>query len=89
MTTRQKARIALFAALSVLLAFVLADALGLRASDTSVVSPLGYIAISHGSHTHYVPNDWDGSVEISAFPTSAPPAGMTVSADGQVVPLAP
>ena len=87
MTTRQKVRFGLFAALALLFAFALADALGLRASRTSVVSPLGYTAISHGSHTHYVPNDWDGTASISDFPTAPPPPGSTVSATGQIVPL--
>jgi hypothetical protein len=87
MTTRQKVRLALFAGLALLFAYVFADALGLRASPTGVVSPLGYTAISHGSHTHYVPNDWDGTASISDFPTEAPPPGMTVSATGQVVPM--
>lgn len=83
---RRPARLALFAGLVVLLAFALSDALGLRESQTSVVSPLGYIEISHGGHNHYVPNGWDGEPEISAFPTSPPPEGMTVGPDGRVVP---
>ena len=86
-STRRIARLALFLALAAVVAFVLVDVLGLRASDTGVVSPKGYVAISHGGHSHYVPNDWDGSVSISAFPTSPPPEGMTVGPDGQVVPV--
>ena len=89
MTTRQKVRTVLFAALALLFAFVLMDALGLRTSDTGVVSPKGYIAISHGGHSHYVPNDWDGSVPISNFPSTPPPEGMTVGPNGELVPLAP
>ena len=89
MTTRQKVRLGLFAALALLLAFVLADALGLRTSETGVVSPKGYVPISHGSHTHYVPNGWSGEPSISAFPTSPPPEGMTVGPDGQIVPFTP
>ena len=73
-----------------LLVFVLRDVLGLTASETGVVSPKGYVEISHGSHSHYVPNGWRGSeatgVSISAFPTSPPPEGMTVSQTGEVVP---
>lgn len=87
MTTRQKVRLGLFAVLALLFAYAMADVLGLRASTTSVKSPLGYVAIAHGSHTHYVPNDWDGTASISDFPTSPPPPGMTVSATGQIVPL--
>ena len=89
MTTRQKVRTGLFLAIAALLAFVLADTLGLRASDTSVVSPKGYVAISHGSHTHYVPNGWRGGEDapINQFPTSPPPPGMTVSPTGEIIPL--
>lgn len=86
MFTRRRLRFLLFFVLALLAAFVLTDVLGLRASDTSVRSPKGYVEISHGGHVHYVPNEWDGSVSISNFPTSPPPAGMTVNATGQVVP---
>jgi hypothetical protein len=47
------------------------------------------VAIPHGSHTHYVPNDWDGSVSISDFPSSPPPEGMTVGPTGQIIPATP
>lgn len=87
MTTRQKVRLGLFVGLALLFAYAMADVLGLRASPTSVKSPLGYVAISHGSHTHYVPNDWNGTPGISSFPTSPPPAGMTVGPTGEVVPM--
>ena len=70
----------------VLVAFALSDALGLRTSDTGVVSPRGYVEISHGSHSHFVPNGWSGDPAISAFPTSPPDEGMTVAPDGRVVP---
>lgn len=86
MPPRRIARLVLFLALAFVAAFALSDALGLRESDTSVRSPLGYVGISHGSHTHYVPNDWDGSTSISDFPTSPPPEGMTVSPTGEIVP---
>ena len=85
MSTRRIARLALFVVLALLVAFVVTDVLGLRASETGVRSPLGYVEISHGGHVHYVPNDWDGD-DISSFPTSPPPAGMTVGPDGQFVP---
>lgn len=86
MTTRQKSRLVLFVLLGLLLAGALGNALGLWEGSTSVVSPKGYVAISHGSHTHYVPNGWNGDVSISDFPTTPPPPGMTVSPTGQVVP---
>lgn len=86
MTSRQKARLVLFAALGALLLAALGNALGLWASDTSTVSPKGYVVISHGSHSHYVPNGWTGDVSISDFPTSPPPDGMTVGPTGQIIP---
>lgn len=89
MSTRRIARLVLFAALALVAAFVISDVLGLRQSDTGVISPTGYVGISHGSHTHYVPNGWDGSTSISNFPTSPPPDGMTVAEDGRVVPIDP
>ena len=87
MSSRRLIRLALFAVLALVVGLVLSDVLGLRASDTSVVSPTGYLGISHGSHTHYVPNGWDGSTSISDFPTSPPPEGMTVADDGRIVPV--
>ena len=79
-------RLALLVAVGLLFAFVLRDVFGLGASDTGVVSPKGYVAISHGSHTHYVPNGWSGDPDIHSMPTTAPAAGMTVAMDGSVVP---
>lgn len=90
MPPRRTVRLVVLAALAVLVGFVVADVLGLRASETGVVSPRGWHGISHGSHTHYVPDDWAGSeatgVSISDFPTTPPPAGFTVDGTGQVVP---
>lgn len=90
MTTRQKVRLGLYAALAILLAFVLADTLGLRTSETGIVSPKGYVPLSHGDHIHYVPNGGipEGKT-ASDFPTTPPPEGMTVNEEGQIVPLAP
>ena len=87
MTTRQKVRLGLFLVLGVFLLVALGDVLGLWESETGVRSPTGYVEISHGSHSHYVPNDWDGS-DISSFPSTPPPDGMTVGPDGRFVPLA-
>lgn len=84
--TRRPLRLALLVALGVILAFVLSDVFGLRESDTGVVSPKGYVAISHGSHSHYVPNGWSGDPDIHSMPTTEPGPGMTVAMDGQVVP---
>ncbi|MEM0961609.1 MAG: hypothetical protein AAGK21_03565 [Bacteroidota bacterium] len=83
---RRPVRLLLFAGLAILVAFALADALGLRTSDTGVVSPLGYVEIPHGNHNHYVPNGWNGTPSISSFPTSPPPEGMTVGPTGEIIP---
>ena len=85
--SRSRIRLVLFGALAVLLGFVLVDVLGLRPTERGVISPKGYVGIPHGSHSHYVPNGWDGEPEIGAFPTSPPPEGMTVSETGEVVPF--
>lgn len=86
MSSRQKVRLALFAVLGLFLAFALSDVLGLRESATGVVSPQGYVAISHGDHNHYVPNGWTGAPALGQFPMEPPPPGMTVGPDGQFVP---
>lgn len=87
MTSRQKVRLALFAALGLLLFFVLGDVLGLCASERGVVSPTGWHPISHGSHQHYVPDNWTGDPPLGQFPQEPPPPGMTIGPDGQYVPL--
>ena len=91
MPPRRIVRLVVLVALAVLVGFALSDVLGLRASETGVVSPRGWVGISHGSHTHYVPNGWAGSeatgASISDFPTTPPPPGFTVSQTGEVVPV--
>lgn len=87
MSLKHPIRLLLILAALILLAFVLADVFGLRTSESGVKSPRGYVEISHASHIHYVPNDWDGTPSISNFPTSPPPEGMTVGPDGRFVPL--
>lgn len=46
----------------------------------------GYMEISHGDHTHYVPRDRDPNVTISNFPTSPPGPNERILPNGQVVP---
>jgi len=87
MTTRQKVRLGLFIGLGLFLLLPIGDALGWWKSDTGVQGTAGYVEISHGGHVHFVPNDWDGS-DISSFPSSPPPEGMTIGPRGQFVPLA-
>jgi hypothetical protein len=89
MTTRTKIRLALFAVLALFLGIALSDVLGLRSAETSVRGPQGYVAINHGSHSHYVPNGWSGDPPLGEFPTQPPPAGMTVGPAGDFVPLNP
>ncbi|MBX2819613.1 MAG: pneumococcal-type histidine triad protein [Rhodothermaceae bacterium] len=45
----------------------------------------GYMEISHGDHTHYVPRDRDPNVTISNFPTSPPGPNERILPNGQVV----
>lgn len=46
----------------------------------------GYMEISHGDHTHYVPKDRNDTVPVSAFPTRPPGAGERITPDGNIVP---
>ena len=87
MTSRQKVRLGLFAFLGLFMFLVLGTAFGFWESEIGAVSPRGYVAISHGDHTHYVPNGWTGEVSISNFPTNPPPPGQTVGPTGQFVPV--
>ncbi|MFN3595683.1 MAG: hypothetical protein ACK41D_00255 [Rubricoccaceae bacterium] len=87
MPVRRPVRLGLLVGLGLLLLLALSDVLGLRPSERGVVSPLGYVEIPHGNHSHYVPNGWTGDPPISQFPTTPPPPGMTVNEVGQIVPL--
>ncbi len=42
-----------------------------------------YRGISHGSHVHYVPRDWDGSVSVSDFPQRPPGPCEQIMPQGQ------
>jgi hypothetical protein len=46
----------------------------------------GYVGISHGDHTHYVPEDRDPDVSISNFPGTPPGPNERIMPDGRVVP---
>jgi hypothetical protein len=46
----------------------------------------GYVGISHGDHTHYVPEDRDPNVSISNFPSEPPGPNERILPDGRVVP---
>lgn len=45
----------------------------------------GYVGISHGDHTHYVPEDRDPNVSISNFPGTPPGPNERILPDGRVV----
>lgn len=63
----------------VLAGFALADALGYFSNKS-------YTAVSHGSHSHYVPNDRDPDVAINKFPQEKPAPGEKITPTGQIVP---
>lgn len=55
----------------------------------SAINPFGdegYVGISHGDHTHYVPEDRDPDVSISNFPSTPPGPDERILPDGRVVP---
>lgn len=55
----------------------------------SAINPFGekgYVAISHGDHTHYVPEVRDPEVSISNFPSVPPGPDERILPDGRVVP---
>ena len=45
----------------------------------------GYVEISHGSHSHYVPEDRDPNVGLDRFPTVPPGPNERILPNGQVV----
>ncbi len=54
----------------------------------SAINPFGdqgYVGISHGDHTHYVPEDRDPEVSISNFPSTPPGPDERILPDGRVV----
>ncbi|MEM1044024.1 MAG: hypothetical protein AAGI91_15530 [Bacteroidota bacterium] len=64
-------------------------ALVLALAFWSAINPFGdkgYVAISHGDHVHYVPEDRDPEASISNFPTTPPGPDERILPDGRVVP---
>lgn len=45
----------------------------------------GYVEISHGSHSHFVPEDRDPNVSLDRFPTVPPGPNERILPNGQVV----
>jgi hypothetical protein len=79
MTSKNTLKYIFIAIVVVLAGFALADALGF-------FNPKPYTAVSHGSHSHYVPHDRDPNVPLSDFPTEEPGPGEKIAPNGQIVP---
>jgi hypothetical protein len=45
----------------------------------------GYVEISHGNHSHFVPEDRDPNVSLDRFPNVAPGPNERILPNGQVV----
>lgn len=76
---RRKQRILISIAIFLLLSLALASSLGF-------FDEKAYTAVPHGNHTHYVPKDRNPDVPLHNFPQQAPPPGMKIAPDGQIVP---
>lgn len=79
MTAKNKWKYLFIAVVVALAGLALADALG-------YFNPKPYTAVSHGSHSHYVPDDRDPNVPINNFPQEEPGPGEKISPTGQIVP---
>lgn len=44
-----------------------------------------YVEVSHGDHSHYVPEDRDPDVPIGNFPTRPPDSDERIAPDGRIV----
>lgn len=45
----------------------------------------GYFIVPHGDHNHYVPHDYDRSINIHQFPQRPPRDGERITPDGRIV----
>lgn len=45
----------------------------------------GYFIVPHGDHNHYVPHDYDRSLNIHQFPQRPPRTGERITPDGRIV----
>ena len=45
----------------------------------------GYFIVPHGDHNHYVPHDFDRSINIHQFPQRPPRTGERITPDGRIV----
>lgn len=79
MTSKNSLKYIFIVVVIVLAGFALADALG-------YFNQKSYTAVSHGSHSHYVPHDRDPDVPIDQFPQIEPAPGEMITPTGQIVP---
>lgn len=79
MTSKNTLKYIFIAAVVILAGFALADSLG-------YFNPKPYTAVSHGSHSHYVPENRDPDVPINKFPQTEPAPGEKITPTGQIVP---
>jgi hypothetical protein len=79
MTSKNKLKYIFIVVVVVLAGFALADSLG-------YFNEKPYTTVSHGSHSHYVPQDRDPDVSIDKFPMEEPAPGEKITPTGQVVP---
>ncbi|SMO37511.1 hypothetical protein [Fodinibius sediminis] len=79
MTSKNKLKYIFIVVVAVLAGIALADALG-------YFNEKPYTAVSHGSHSHYVPHDRNPEVTIDNFPMEEPGPGEKITPNGQIVP---
>jgi hypothetical protein len=80
MTSKNKLKYIFIVLVLALAGVALADALG-------YFNTKPYTAVSHGSHSHYVPYDRDPDVPINRFPQEEPSSRERITPQGQVVPI--
>lgn len=78
MTSKNKFKYVLIAAITILAGVAMADALGF-------FNPKPYTKVSKGSHAHYVPENRDPNVSISQFPKRAPAPNEKITPQGKIV----
>lgn len=77
-TMNKRARFYLLVIISIFLAFVLLDSVGIFDNKS-------YNEVPHGSHTHYVPKDCDPPLGVSDSPTRRPAANERIDCQGNYV----
>lgn len=78
MTSKNTLKYIFIAIVIALAGLALADALG-------YFNTKSYSAVSHGSHSHYVPHDRDPNVPLDDFPQEEPGPGEKITPTGQIV----